>query len=74
MRDIVAAAYPLWLQPDGMPVACRNKLKTLDGNLSEVRQIIRDAFEDAVLMGVDEDVIRRSLLDAVNSLQSPRRK
>lgn len=63
----------LWPQPDGTPVSCREKLKTLDENDAELRQVLRDAFEDAVLMGVDEAAMRRILMEAVETLESPKR-
>jgi hypothetical protein len=60
-----------WPQPDGQPVSCREKLRMLDENHAELAQMMRDAFEDAVLMGVDEAAMRRILLDMVVELKSP---
>ena len=37
------------------------------------RQALQDAFEDAVLMGVDEQAMRRILTGMVEGLQSPKR-
>jgi len=62
-----------WPQPDGAPVACREKLKMLAENHAELAQALQDAFEDAVLMGVDEDAMRRILIDMVAGLESPKR-
>ena len=42
-------------------------------NYGEVSEILRDAFEDAVLMGVDEAAMRQILADIVAGLDSPRR-
>jgi hypothetical protein len=42
-------------------------------NYAEVSQVLQDAFEDAVLMGVDEDAMRAILADVVGGLVSPRR-
>ncbi len=63
----------LWPGTDGAPVSCRGKLKMLSENHTEVAQVLRDAFEDAVLMGVDEAAMRRVLTDLVAALPSPRR-
>ena len=63
----------LWPQPDGQPVACREKLRVLEENHVELAQMLRDAFDDAVLMGVDEAWMRRTLLDLVDGLRSPKR-
>ncbi len=45
----------VWLQPDGTPVSCEEKLKVLNENLDEIRQYCQEAFTDAVLMGCDEE-------------------
>ena len=63
----------VWPGADGEPVSCREKLKVLTENHAEAAQVLRDAFEDAVLMGVDEGAMRRILLDMVSALPSPKR-
>ena len=63
----------VWPGVDGTPVSCREKLRTLAENHEELQQIMQDAFEDAVLMGVDEDAMRRILLQTVTRLDSPKR-
>lgn len=60
-----------WLQPDGAPVSCEEKLKVLDENLCELRQICQDAFEDALLMGCDEAQVRAVFAAVVGSLRNP---
>lgn len=63
----------LWPGRDGQPIACREKLKTLAENHGEATQVLRDALEDAVLMGVDEAAMRRILTEIIVTLPSPRR-
>jgi hypothetical protein len=63
-----------WPGADGQPIACREKLKVLAENHAEARQVLQDAFEDAVLMGVDEAAMRRILAEMVAALDSPRRR
>ena len=63
----------IWPGADGTPVSCREKLKVLAENHREAAQVLRDAFEDAVLMGVDEAEMRRILGELVASLPSPKR-
>lgn len=62
-----------WPGVDGAPLSCREKLKVLAENHAELAQVMRDAFEDAVLMGVDEAAMRRILGDLVQALPSPKR-
>jgi hypothetical protein len=61
-----------WPQADGTPVSCRDKLRMLAENHAELAQALQDAFEDAVLMGVDEQAIRQVLAGMVEGLESPK--
>lgn len=61
----------VWRRPDGSVVACEEKLKVLDENLSEIRQMCQDAFEDALLMGCDEVQIRHVFASVVAALHNP---
>ena len=67
------AAPDTWPGADGAAVSCREKLKVLAENHAELAQVMRDAFEDAVLMGVDEAAMRRILTDLVAAIPSPKR-
>jgi hypothetical protein len=62
-----------WPGADGNPLSCREKLKVLAENHREAAQVLRDTFEDAVLMGVDEAAMRRILAELVAALPSPKR-
>lgn len=62
----------IWPGADGAPVSCREKLRMLAENHAELSQALQDAFEDAVLMGVDEHAMRRILAGMVEGLESPR--
>ena len=59
----------VWPQADGAPVSCREKLRMLAENHAELVQALQDAFEDAVLMGVDESAMRRILTGVVEGLR-----
>lgn len=62
---------PTWRQPDGGPVSCREKIKVLNENLEEIRELAQDALEDAVLMGGDEAQVRDVLRQLVDGLVNP---
>jgi hypothetical protein len=64
---------PAWPGADGAPVSCREKLKMLAEIHREAAQVLRDTFEDAVLMGVDEAAMREILAGLVAALPSPKR-
>jgi hypothetical protein len=62
-----------WPGEDGNPLACRDKLKVLAENYAELAQMLRDTFEDAILMGVDEAAMRGILTGMIEGLDSPKR-
>jgi hypothetical protein len=64
---------PRWLQADGAPVSCRDKLEVLNENHEELRHVMQDAFEDALLMGVDEALMRQVMSDLVIALKTPKK-
>jgi hypothetical protein len=63
-----------WLDPQGEPLACRDKIKVLNENLVELKAMAQDALEDAVLMGGDEAQFRAVLGELVAALINPYRK
>jgi hypothetical protein len=62
---------PLWREPDGKPVSCLEKIKVLNQNLAEIRQLCADALEDAILMGCDPEQVRKTLRALVEELEQP---
>jgi hypothetical protein len=74
MSDVMSAGavrFPVWRQPDGKPVSCVEKIKVLNENLGEIRDMAQDALEDAILMGCDEAQVREVLRRLVDSLDNP---
>jgi hypothetical protein len=63
--------FPTWLTPEGEPVSCVEKIKVLNENLAELRELAQEALEDAVLMGCDERQLREVLADIVAGLVNP---
>ena len=63
----------IWPGDDGAPLSCRDKLKVLAENHAELAHMLRDTFEDAILMGVDEAAMRGILTGMIEGLESPKR-
>jgi len=70
----MAEEFPVWRTPEGEPVSCVEKIKVLNENLAELRDLAQEAFEDAVLMGCDEKQVRDVLADIVAGIVNPYRK
>ena len=42
----MSSAWPKWLKDDGSVVSCFEKVKVMEENLNEIRQMAQDAFEE----------------------------
>jgi hypothetical protein len=68
-----AVSDALWRTARGEPIACREKLRVLAENEQELLTVMQDAYEDAVLMGVDEVLARERIAGLAARLKSPLR-
>ncbi|QWT46301.1 hypothetical protein [Azospira inquinata] len=64
-------SLPVWRRDDGSPVSCTEKVKVLNENFRELRQMAQDALEDGLLMGCSEDQLRQALTEMVQALENP---
>jgi hypothetical protein len=65
------AIPPTWSTAEGRPIACLEKIKVLNENYAELRQIAQDALEDALLMGCSEAQLRAALHALIDALHNP---
>lgn len=68
LRNPEDPGLPVWLDAQARPLACTGKIRVLNENYRELRQLAQDALEDGVLMGCDEAQLRaafRALIDAL---------
>jgi len=68
MADLASVT---WHDSEGVPLSCLEKLKVLTENLSEVQAVAQDALEEALLLKVDEQQIRRVLKALIEELENP---
>jgi|JRYH01.1.fsa_nt_gb hypothetical protein len=74
MAKADTASRARWVDPEGRPISCLEKIKVLDQNLEEIQGLCQDALEDAILMGCDEAQVRAVLRRLVDGLVNPYRK
>ena len=66
--------WPTWLRDDKSVVSCTEKVKVMNENFDELKQIAQDAFDDGVLMEVSEEQMKKILYALIDSLESPIKK
>lgn len=58
----------VWRRPSGAAVACVEKIKVLNENHAELRQMVRDTLEDALLLGCSESHVREVLHSLIDEI------
>ena len=66
--------WPIWLRDDKSVVSCTEKVKVMNENFDELKQIAQDAFDDGVLMEVSDGQMKKILHALIESLDSPVKK
>ena len=56
----------IWKDKDNKSVSCTEKIKILNENILEIKQLSDEAIEDAELMGVDSEQVIAVIIDALN--------
>jgi len=74
MSESNEVEFPIWRTAEGEPVSCVEKIKVLNENLAELRELAQEALEDAVLMGCDEAQFRLVLRRLAEGLVNPYKK
>ena len=59
----------LWKTKDDEIVSCEEKVKVLNENYDEIKTIIQNSFDDAILMGCDEDDFKLKIVDLIKELE-----
>ena len=59
-----------WRKPDGSVVSCFEKVKVLNENYAELRELLQDALDDALLMGCSEAQVREAFRYLLDSIQT----
>lgn len=70
MTDVQKNAF-LWVDHEGNPVSCVEKVQILRENDAELRQALQDAFDDGVLMGVAPQAMLHTFQAMLSDLKSP---
>jgi hypothetical protein len=63
------ASLPVWKADDGSNISCTEKVKVLNENCHEFRQVVLDLLEDGVLMGCSEMQLKETLYGIIEELK-----
>lgn len=61
---------PVWRDDEARLVSCIEKVKVLNENYRELRQLAQDTLEDGVLMGCSEAQLRALFHELIDTLKT----
>ncbi len=59
----------LWIDKTKKVISCEETNKVLNENFSEISSIIQNSFDDAILIGCDENDFKRKLESLIKNLE-----
>ena len=59
----------LWIDKNNKIISCEETNKVLNENFNEVSSILQSAFDDAILIGCDENDFKKKVTKLMNSLE-----
>ena len=59
----------IWRARDNKIISCDETNKVLNENYNEIKTIIQNAFDDAVLIDCDEKDFKNKIIDLVNNIE-----
>ena len=59
----------IWRANDNKVISCDETNKVLNENYNEIKSVIQNAFDDAVLIDCDEKDFKIKIIDLVNNIE-----
>mgnify|MGYP001246607849 CR=1 FL=1 len=59
----------LWIDKNRKTISCEETNKVLNENFSEVLSTIQNSFDDAILLGCDENDFKKKIENAIKNLE-----
>ena len=63
--------YPnYWKTSDNSKISCKEKIVILNNNIIELQDLINQIYDEAILMGVDKNQIKKVINDLATNLNT----
>tara|TARA_Y100000766_G_C18738282_1_gene522223 strand:- start:571 stop:795 length:225 start_codon:yes stop_codon:yes gene_type:complete len=59
----------LWVDKNKDVISCEETNKVLNENFDEIISVIQNSFDDAVLLGCDQDDFKKKILNFIKELE-----
>ena len=59
----------LWIDKNNKIISCEETNKVLNENFIEVSSVLQNAFDDAILIGCDEDDFKKKIINLIKSIE-----
>ena len=63
--------YPdFWKTSDNSKISCKEKIEILNNNVIELQNLINQIYDEAILMGVDKQQIKKVINNLITNLNT----
>ena len=59
----------IWRGKDNQIISCDETNKVLNENYNEIKTVIQNAFDDAILIDCDEKDFKNKIIDLINNIE-----
>ena len=59
-----------WVGKDKLRISCKEKIKVLNDNIDDLQEMLTDIFDEATLIGVDENQLKKVLHDIIKDMKN----
>lgn len=63
-------SLPVWTDSDGKPLSCTEKIKVLNENILELRELALATLEDGLLIGCTDRQLRTAMHEIIDALST----
>ena len=70
MKDSKSILPNFWISKNREKISCEEKIKVLNNNLDDLKNLLEDTYDEAILMGVAPKQIKEVLYNLLKNLNS----
>ena len=60
----------VWINEKKQKITCKDKIKVLDENIEQVKDLAQEIIDEAILIGADVDQVKNTLNKAISAIKS----
>jgi len=59
-----------WITKNKVKITCKEKIKILNGNVEDIKNLLEETYDEAILMGADPTQVKEVIYKVVKNINS----